>query len=243
MIRIPPIAILTVMIKEKACVKLRHELKYDINPQDDLLLSSRLRKLLRHDGNADSHGFYRVSSLYFDTPHDKALRQKIDGVNCREKFRLRYYRSDISFIRLEKKFKRNGLCGKYSVKITKEQVRRLLAGDAGVLLESEEPLYLELYSKMRGQLLAPKTIVSYEREAFFHECGNVRITLDRNLHTGLACTDFLNAQISRVPLADVRTVLEIKYDEFLPEFIAMAVQLENRQAVSCSKYALCRRYD
>ena len=93
-------------------VKLRHEFKHHLNPGQDLLLASRLRKLFPHDKNADSHGSYRVSSLYFDTPSDRALRQKIDGVNQREKFRLRYYNDDLSFIRLEKKYKINGLCGK-----------------------------------------------------------------------------------------------------------------------------------
>ena len=103
---------------EKKAVQLRHELKHTINRQDDLELTGRLRKLFRHDRHADSHGIYRVSSLYFDTPWDKALREKIDGVNRREKFRLRYYNEDLSFIRLEKKFKINGMCGKYTARLT-----------------------------------------------------------------------------------------------------------------------------
>ena len=90
-------------IKEKPLMNLRHEVKHGINPLDDQEVSQRLRKLFRHDENAGSHGIYRVSSLYFDTPYDKALRQKIDGVNCREKFRLRYYNDNTTFIRLEKK--------------------------------------------------------------------------------------------------------------------------------------------
>ena len=163
----------TMMIKEKPPLKLRHELKHNINPQDDLILSSRLRKLFKHDANADSHGIYRVSSLYFDTPYDKALRQKIDGVNQREKFRLRYYGNDTSFIRLEKKFKINGLCGKHSVKVSQEQAVCIISGDINFLLECEHPLLLELYSKMKGQLLSPKTIVTYDREAFQYEPGNV----------------------------------------------------------------------
>ena len=231
------------MIKEKQPSKLRHELKHSINPQDDLLLTSRLRKLFRHDTHADSHGSYRVSSLYFDTPYDKALRQKIDGVNQREKFRIRYYGSDTSFIRLEKKFKINGLCGKHSAKLTAEQARQILSGDIGFLLDSGHPLLLELYSKMRGQLLAPKTIVTYDREAFLYEPGNVRITLDRNLRSGLASVDFLNPQLNHTSVHDGLTVLEVKYDEFLPELVRMAVQLPNRQASAYSKYAVCRRYD
>ena len=231
------------MIKEKQALKLRHELKYNISPQEDLILSSRLRKLFKHDANADSHGSYRVSSLYFDTPYDKALRQKIDGVNQREKFRLRYYGNDPSFIRLEKKFKINGLCGKYSVRVTEEQVRSILARDIDFLLKCEQPLLLELYSKMKGQLLAPKTIVTYDREAFLYEPGNVRITIDRNLRSGLGSVGFLNPQLNHAPVDDGLSVLEVKYDEFLPEIVSMAVQIPNRQASAYSKYAICRRYD
>ena len=81
---------------------LRHELKHRINLREDLVLSQRLKKLFAHDKNAGPDGTYRVTSLYFDTPYDSALREKIDGVNRREKFRLRYYGTDTSFIRLEK---------------------------------------------------------------------------------------------------------------------------------------------
>ena len=206
------------------------------------MISSRLRKLFLHDINADSHGIYRVSSLYFDTPTDLALRQKLDGVNRREKFRLRYYGDDLRFIRLEKKYKINGLCGKRSTRITQEQVRMLLSGEIGFLL-SGDTLMQELYSKMKGQRLAPKTIVTYDREAFLFAPGNVRITLDRNVRTGLASMDFLNPQLHHVPVSEGLTVLEVKYDEFLPEIVKMAVQVPNMQASAYSKYAVCRKYD
>lgn len=234
---------LAMITKEKPGTKLRHELKHSISPGEDLILAQRLRKLFPHDGYADSHGSYRVSSLYFDTPTDRALRQKIDGVNCREKFRLRHYNGDLSFIRLEKKYKINSLCGKLSARITARQVQKLLDGDIAFLLESGEPLLMELYSKMRGQLLAPRTIVTYDREAFLFEPGNVRVTIDRNLRTGLNSRDFLDPRLPHVPVSDGITVLEVKYDEFLPEIVKMAVQIPNRQAAAYSKYAVCRKYD
>lgn len=237
------ITVTPIMIKEKKPLKLRHELKHIINPHDDLILSSRLRKLFKHDANAGSHGSYPVSSCYFDTPEDKALRQKIDGVNRREKFRLRYYGNDTSFIRLEKKFKINGMSGKYSTRVTQEEVEAILTGDIEFLSKSEDPLILELYSKMKGQVLRPKTIVTYDREAFIYEPGNVRITIDRNLRSGLSNTDFLNTDLSHVPVSDGLAVLEVKYDEFIPEIVGMAVQATNRQASAYSKYAICRRYD
>jgi len=223
-------------------VKLRHELKHTIRNGEDVILTSRLKKLFRHDENAGSHGIYRVNSLYFDTPTDLALRQKLDGVNCREKFRLRYYGDDIRFIRLEKKYKINGLCGKRSTRITQAQVKKLLSGDIEFLL-SGDTLMQELYSKMKGQRLAPKTIVTYDREAFLFAPGNVRITLDRNVRTGLASLDFLNPQLHHVPVSEGLTVLEVKYDEFLPEIVKMAVQVPNTQASAYSKYAVCRKFD
>lgn len=230
-------------IKEKAPLKLRHELKYGINAADDVILSHRLRKLFQHDENADSHGIYRVSSLYFDTPCDTALRQKIDGVDRREKFRIRYYNADLSFIRLEKKVKINGLCGKYSAKLTAGQVERLLQGNYEFLRTSDTPLLIELYSKMQGQLLRPKTVVTYDREAFLYEPGNVRVTIDRDLRSGLGNTDFLNTGPYRADVSDDITVLEVKYDAFLPELVRMAVAIPNRRAAAYSKYAVCRRFD
>ena len=230
-------------IEPLKAISLRHELKHQINLREDLVLSQRLRKLFTHDKNAGPYGIYRVTSLYFDTPYDSALREKIDGVNRREKFRLRYYGTDFSFIRLEKKYKVNGLCGKRSARITQEQAEKLLSGNYEFLLDSSEPLFIELYSKLKGKGLRPKTIVCYDREAFLYAPGNVRITLDRDIRTGLGSVDFLNPEIFYLRTIESGTVLEIKYDAFLPELVRMAVQVPGRQASACSKYVLCRRFD
>ena len=229
--------------EQKAPAAMRHEWKHQISPREDLVLSRRLCALFPRDRHSGADGTYRVTSLYFDTPYDSALREKLDGTDRREKFRLRYYGTDLSFIRLEKKFKVNGLCGKRSAPVSKAQTEALLAGNPGFLKESEEPLLLELYSKIRGKGLAPKTVVVYDREAFFYGPGNVRITLDRRIRTGLSRLDFLEPEGLRIPVMDGITVLEVKYDAFLPELVRMAVQVPGRQAGACSKYALCRRFD
>ena len=195
-------------------ISLRHELKHQINLREDLVLSQRLRKLFAHDKNAGPNGTYRVTSLYFDTPYDSALREKIDGVNRREKFRLRYYGTETSFIRLEKKYKIGGLCGKCSTRMTPEQVEELLSGNVGFLLDSGEPLFIELYSKIKGKGLRPRTLVRYDREAFLYAPGNVRITLDRDICTGLGSVEFLNPKIFYLRAMEPGTVLEVKYGAF-----------------------------
>lgn len=224
-------------------VKFRHELKHRINPREDSVLSQRLCKLFPRDKHAGSDGTYMVTSLYFDTPYDSALKEKSDGISRREKFRIRYYGTNTSFIKLEKKFKVNGMCGKHSAVITAEQVRELLAGRHEFLLELDNALFFEFYSKLKGKLLEPKTIVRYDREAYTYAPGNVRITLDRNIRSGLWSRDFLNPDIFYLSVGESCTVVEVKYDAFLPELVKKAVLVPGRQAQACSKYALCRRFD
>ena len=80
----------------------RHEWKYLINRAEKQLTDLRLRECMQLDPHAGEGG-YMIRSLYFDTPADKALWEKRNGVDPREKFRLRYYDGDLSVIRLEKK--------------------------------------------------------------------------------------------------------------------------------------------
>ena len=111
----------------------RQEWKIEINTADLMALRSRLRVLMEPDEHT-VNGRYLIRSLYFDTPEDRALREKIDGVNRREKFRIRYYNGDTGFLSLEKKSKLNGLCNKQTVQITIEQAQALAAAFAGTML-------------------------------------------------------------------------------------------------------------
>ncbi|HHY52794.1 MAG TPA: polyphosphate polymerase domain-containing protein [Clostridiales bacterium] len=216
----------------------RHELKHYINYADVIELRARLPYVAKPDGNSIG-GHYRVKSLYFDNYNDKALKEKIDGVNEREKFRLRLYNNDTSFIRLEKKRKIDGVCFKASTPLSEEECRRLLNGDYAVLKEKQDPLCLELYAKMQYQQLRPKNVVDYAREAYVYPMGNVRITIDYDIRTSLSIYDFLKAGPPPIPIPEVY-ILEVKYDNFLPEVIRGVVSLSSRRSASFSKYAATR---
>ena len=220
--------------------RLRHEEKHQVNLREALVLSRRLEKLFPRDPHAGPEGSYQVVSLYYDDPYDTALRQKLDGVNRREKFRLRYYGKEPAFFKLEKKYKVKGLCGKRSCRLSREEGERLLRRDFAFLLEKEESLAREFYAKLRRGL-APKTVVRYTREAFLYAPGNVRVTLDGDIRAG-APERFLIPQ-KLLPALGGLAVVEVKYDAFLPEIVKLAAQVPNRQGTACSKYALCRRYD
>lgn len=218
----------------------RHEWKHEISYMDMMSLRQRLRAVAQPDAHAVD-GRYRIRSLYFDTPSDKALREKLNGVSRREKFRIRYYNGDTSTIHLEKKSKVGGLGNKQSAVLSVPETSAILQGDLLWMMDSGRPLVQELYSKMTTQLLRPRTIVDYTREPYVYPPGNVRVTLDYDIRTGLGCTDFL-APCVTIPAGDAPIILEVKWDTFLPEIIRDAIQLEGRRASAFSKYAQCRIY-
>ncbi|MDO4618011.1 MAG: polyphosphate polymerase domain-containing protein [Clostridia bacterium] len=220
-------------------MKFRHEYKHKVNLSDILQLRTRLNAVMEHDSNANSDGTYFIKSLYFDNYMDKALCEKLNGVNNREKFRIRYYNTDTSFIRLEKKSKINGLCSKESVAITADECQKIIDGDIGFMLDSGIPFLQELYAKMRYQLLRPKCIVAYRRESFVYLPGNVRVTIDMDICGSYNVQNFLNPDLSYLQLYHTH-ILEVKWDEFLPQIIRDIVQMKNRNTSAFSKYAAVR---
>lgn len=219
----------------------RHEWKHEINYSDLLVIRQRLRAIAKLDENARD-GKYVIRSLYFDTPTDKVLREKLNSQIYREKFRIRYYNGNINDIILEKKSKLNSLGRKEKTSISATQAQAIVDGDFFWMHESKDKLVQELYYKITTQGLRPKTIVDYIREPFVYAPGNVRVTLDYDIRTGLGCTDFLNPDCAMIPAGDAPIILEVKWDEFLPAIIRDAVQLPGRCTGTFSKYSTCRIY-
>lgn len=220
----------------------RNEIKHFISPGDKASICANLRAVAQIDEHAGPTGKYLIRSLYFDNLYDKALREKIDGINEREKFRIRYYNGNTDFIHLEKKVKCNGLGYKVSAPLSCEEAQRIVNGDVSWMLRSNRALLVELYSRMKSEGLRPKTIVDYTRTPFVYAPGNVRVTIDENIRTGLHCTDFLNPNCVTIPAGDPIIILEVKWDEFLPSVIRKAVQVKDRRSTAFSKYEICRIY-
>ncbi len=220
----------------------RHEWKHEISYSDLLAIRQRLRAVAESDPHAEG-GKYFIRSLYFDNLSDKALREKVDGVNMREKFRIRYYNRDPSVIHLEKKSKVNGLGTKYSASLTAAEAQAIVdGGDLRWMMDASRPLLQELYCKMTYQGMRPKTIVDYTRAPFISRPGNVGVTFDYDIRTGLNCTDFLDPDCITIPAGDAPIILEVKWDAYLPSIIRDAVQTPGRRVGAFSKYAQCRIY-
>lgn len=220
----------------------RNEIKHEISAANKAAICASMRAVARPDPHAGPDGRYLIRSLYFDTPADKALREKLDGVSEREKFRIRFYNGDPSVMHLEKKVKRGGLGYKVSAPITAEEAQRIVDGDTNWMAVSGRGLIVELYAKMKSEGLRPKTIVDYTRTPFVYDPGNVRVTIDENIRTGLGCTDFLNPRCVTVPAGEPVILLEVKWDDYLPAVIRRAVAVKSRRGAAFSKYQTCRIY-
>lgn len=220
----------------------RHELKHYINTADYYELKSRLPAVMEQDRHAGESGQYLIRSLYFDDDFDTCLREKLDGVKNRDKYRIRYYNHDPSLvIHLEKKSKRGDVCIKTSAALTPGEAQKIVDGDIEWMKNHETPLIQELYRKMAFTSLKPKTIVDYVRDPYIYPFGNVRVTLDHDIRTGLSCTDFLDPDCVTVPIPEGNAIiLEVKWDDFLPEIIREIVQVRNRRVTAFSKYGACR---
>ena len=91
--------------------------------------------------------------------------------------------------------------------------------------------------------LRAKVIVDYIREPFVYAPGNVRVTLDSEIRTGMRCTNFLNPNCLTVPIKKSPSILEVKWDQYLPDVVRNAIQLGCRHSSAFSKYAASRMYD
>jgi hypothetical protein len=222
---------------------IRHEYKYYLNGMDAKLLERRLSSLMNPDPNAGEDGAYLIRSLYFDDYADTALADNLAGVDNRAKYRLRTYGLDRHDVKLEKKVKLDGLTGKRTAHVTRQQATSITAGDVDWLRESGEPLFLDFYLAHRMKILSPKVIVEYVRTAFMADAGKTRITIDRSIKASVASLDIFNEELALAPILEVGVcVLEVKYDAFLPGHIAQAIQISPRMRQSASKFAIGRMY-
>lgn len=218
----------------------RVENKYLVSDAELALLSARLKTVMSADIHQDGD-CYQIRSLYFDDISDSCMDENDSGVDQRQKYRIRIYDPTASRMHLEIKEKVRGLTKKTACTVTRDECRQIMDGSLPLTLDERKPLNL-LKMQMRCACMQPKVIIAYERTAFVHPTGNVRITFDRNISASRCVDDFLEGQVpSMVPILPARMhVLEVKFDELLPDFIAEVLELGNLRQTAFSKYYLGR---
>lgn len=230
-------------MSEQKIRKFRHELKYIISAAEKELIKNRINHLLVPDIHTGSDGAYNIRSLYFDDYYDRCMKENENGTDPREKFRIRIYNHSAERITLECKRKERGKTYKTSCPLSTEQTKMLMAGKTIPNIGEQPPLLQKLTYEMLTHRMHPVVIVEYERIPYVYKNGNVRITLDTNVSSSKAIDRFLNESIPKRPVMPVgQNLLEVKYDEYLPDFIYRNLQLHSLTQTAYSKYYICRKY-
>lgn len=220
----------------------RQELKYFVNPVDIIFLRHSLRELMNLDENAVDNQ-YTISSLYFDTPYDDDLFEKISGIYKRKKYRVRIYNNQDTVIKMETKHKVDNSVYKESAKLSRELAEQMANSEYDGLLRSPNPYLQNLYGKLRVGGYGPKAIVEYDREAYTLPFNNIRITFDLNLRTYNSVTDLFNPDAIAIPAFFKNLqILEVKFNGSLPPVIKRILSKIHAERQSISKYSICRRY-
>lgn len=230
------------MIEHAKDITMRHEEKYICSESYLRILESRLRGFLDVDVNQGEDG-YEIRSLYFDTEGDRLYEEGLEGIEQRNKYRVRIYNGNADVIKLEKKTSIKNLKQKKATLIEKEYVDGLIRGDdTGNVLEHEEgTLESEIALLQKTANLRPKIIVSYNRKAFVSDLGNIRITLDRNIRTSDKVESFFENDTIYYPVLPRGIhLLEVKYDGILPGYLVRLINFDNLERTAFSKYVLSR---
>lgn len=214
----------------------RHELKYIVSQAQIPLLRTRVAALMQ----LDPHGNYNIRSVYFDDYDNTCYYENENGTDPREKFRIRIYNHSDTPIHLECKRKECGKTLKTTVGLTRDLTESVLGGGKMI---GDTPLQRKFLLQQETRLLRPVVIVEYERIPYIYQNGNVRVTFDQNISSSMSVGDFFRAEIPRRPVMPTGyQLLEVKFDEYLPDFIYRALNLGNLQQTAFSKYYLCRKY-
>ena len=218
----------------------RNEWKYLISTSEKEILKLRMKPFLKLDPHAGKQG-YMIRSLYFDDYWNSAYEEKEAGILMRKKYRIRIYDGSDTVIKLEKKSKLRGMTSKISAGISKDDCVAYMQGQTVGFKKNGTDLEKEFYAQIKMNGMQPVCIVEYERTAFVDPRGNVRITFDRNISGSENLVEFLGKTLVLTPLLPKgQHVLEVKYDELLPEHIAEVLELGSLQRTAFSKYYYAR---
>lgn len=217
----------------------RQEIKRLLSPAQRLLLEQRIRAVMPRDIHGGSDGSYTIRSIYFDTITDRAYTEKEAGISEREKIRLRFYNYQDEPVKLERKEKRGNLIYKASMTVSKETADAMMQCDFSSLPGYRNPLSDSLYAMALSECLRPVVVVDYVRKAYTFPLGHTRITFDSELQAGSPEIPIWAPEGGFDVLGE-DTILEIKFNQYLPEHISRLLSSVPAPRTALSKYVMCR---
>jgi SPX domain protein involved in polyphosphate accumulation len=228
--------------------RMRHELKFYL----PVAMIDQIRPLIANHVQHDPYcadqpdKTYTVRSIYFDTDDLHFYHEKLDSVKTRRKLRVRTYNThttdSIAFVEIKRKFGRVGFKDRLMLPLDKVdhamngvQPEKVL-GDEGSF--SQRTILGKIRYLLNMKRLHPVVLVTYDREAFMGlRDSNLRVTFDRNIRSLLNPTmEQIFDEESLVQFEEDQFVLELKFGEAMPGWMANLIRKLNLSSESYSKY-------
>lgn len=195
----------------------KYEVKETLNIEETEILSRRLALFMNIEKDKTNKKYIR--DLYFDSPDNKDLIERVNGENISEKFRIRYKNLDSSSIYLQKRMRKDGMYKTISAEITEEDVENILNGDVEYFAFSDKKILRDFYLNIICEKIEPKAIIEFERETFVYEKSNITVNIDKNRKVSLNEEDILNTNMKSVAINKDTAVVEVRYNQSIPRFI------------------------
>ena len=222
----------------------RHEFKYIISEEMMAVIQNQIKAVIPLDPHVGHAGMYSIRSVYFDDYQDSCYYDNENGVDPREKYRIRIYNCSDAQIKLECKRKQQEKTLKKSCSLTREETIQLISCNPLPIGQNQPPVLQKFLSNMVLRLMRPTTIVKYQRIPYIYPTGNVRVTFDTHIVSSKDYDHFFDSHIvSRPIMPKGFHLMEVKYDDFLPEFIYNSLYIDGLERTAFSKYYLCRKYN
>jgi len=221
----------------------RKELKYYISYNEYLILSNLLRRVLSEDKhNNEALGGYFIRSLYFDTFNNRAFEEKMAGIEKRVKYRLRIYDVDTKQVKFEIKSKFKDCIVKETAIISREDAIEIQNMNYEVMLKYNNKVLNKAYKEFKKSPYYPVVLIDYLRGAFIYDFNKVRITFDRFLKSSSLQLDLFKEKPFLIKqLRKGVVIMEIKYNNFMPEPIKQLLQIPSFERSAISKYCIGRK--
>jgi len=219
----------------------RVEQKYMVSDAQMVFLQRQLESYMHYDKHHPNGESYVIRSVYFDDIQDSYMRENEDGTDYREKFRIRTYNNGKDEIHLECKSKVHGFVKKKKENLSYEECMCYI--NKGQVEPGKDDGFLKkkVYALHQMTRLQPVQIVEYERIAMIEEVGNVRVTFDRNISGTNQIDTFFDEHLPGVAALPAGIhILEVKYDELLPDYLKRILNTVPLNIQSFSKYYYTR---
>ncbi len=211
----------------------RYELKYMITPQQKQAVIRAMEPYM----SLDKYGRTTIRNLYFDTDSYLLIRRSIEKPLYKEKLRLRSYGAVDDdgpvFVELKKKYK--SVVYKRRVIMPYGEAMNWLLQNGECHADSQICEEIDYFLK-HYETLHPTVFLSYEREAYFTDMSDFRLTFDDNILVRQNDLSLKSEPYGRAILPEGKIMMEIKCSGGIPLWMTEILSREKIYKTSFSKY-------